>query len=113
MEQRGGQEGGGIVGRDGAAKPVVVLEAGQKFQRQTVDAERVFEARVAGPRVDQRDEPQLADAGEPPKSRRIDQRLHPRRERHGHAGGNTNPRRRGAEGGEFGHGGSKRGRHRR
>ena len=56
MNEGSYEEGGGIVGVDLLAEPLVSLQTAEKVDRQPKHAQRMFQSRMDRPRVDKRDQ---------------------------------------------------------
>ena len=76
VQQGGGQEQLGILRRNRGGESLVGGEPIEVFDGCQEDAERMFEPRVIGGRVDQPDQTELADVGQPAKRGRVDESPH-------------------------------------
>ncbi len=102
VQQRGGNERLGVFRPNVFCKTRVVGELLQVEQRQPIHAQTMLESRVDGRRIDQRDQPQLADAGQPAEIGRVDQLPHARRQRHIDLGRNAHQTAAGVQRDDFG-----------
>ena len=89
-------------GRTARDKALVVRQLLQIQQRQAIHAQAVLEPGVDGRRIDQRHQPQLADAGQAAEIGRVDQLPHARRQRHVDLGRNPHQPAAGVQGDDFG-----------
>ena len=89
VQQGGGHEDLGRFRRDRRREALLVGELLQVHQGQAVDAQAVLEAGVQGRRIDQRNQPQLADPRQAAEVRSIDDLPHPRRQGHVDLGRNA------------------------
>ncbi len=102
VQQGGGQKDLGVLGADGRLKPLVVGQPLQIQQPQAEDAQAVLEAGMMGRRIDQRHQPQLADAGQAAEVGRVDHLPHATRERNVDLRRDADQRPPGIQGGHFG-----------